>query len=322
MLKRPLPLIGISPALREVRRMIRRVASFENTVLIRGPSGAGKEVAARWIHYLSSRRECPFVAVNAGAFPEKLIESEIFGYEKGAFTGAEGRKPGKIETAEGGSFFLDEIGDLPLPLQVKLLRVLQEKSFERLGGVDSLEADVRFVAATHRDLESMISEGLFREDLYYRLNVITLTIPPLHERPEDIPPLVRYMIRRELGFVPDIEPAFFDYLQDFQWRGNIRELSNNIQRVLIFYKGEGPLCLDDVKEHIHPMAILPEQVNSELYALPFKEAQQEFKKKYIRYRLEKNRWNQRKTAHEMGIQPSYLSRLMKELDLSRNKRGP
>jgi transcriptional regulator with PAS, ATPase and Fis domain len=302
--------------------MIRRVASFENTVLIRGPSGAGKEVAARWIHYLSSRRECPFVAVNAGAFPEKLIESEIFGYEKGAFTGAEGRKPGKIETAEGGSFFLDEIGDLPLPLQVKLLRVLQEKSFERLGGVDSLEADVRFVAATHRDLESMISEGLFREDLYYRLNVITLTIPPLHERPEDIPPLVRYMIRRELGFVPDIEPAFFDYLQDFQWRGNIRELSNNIQRVLIFYKGEGPLCLDDVKEHIHPMAILPEQVNSELYALPFKEAQQEFKKKYIRYRLEKNRWNQRKTAHEMGIQPSYLSRLMKELDLSRNKRGP
>ncbi|HOO60540.1 MAG TPA: sigma-54 dependent transcriptional regulator [Candidatus Mcinerneyibacteriales bacterium] len=322
MMKRPLSLIGVSDALREVRRLIRRVAAFENTVLIRGPSGSGKELAARWIHYLSRRRENPFVAINAGAFPEKLIESEIFGYEKGAFTGAESRKPGKIETAEGGSFFLDEIGDLPLPLQVKLLRVLQEKTFERLGGVTPLDADVRFIAATHRDLEEMISEGLFREDLYYRLNVITINIPPLKERPEDIPYLARFIIRQELGTIPEIDEELMATLQSFEWHGNIRELYNNIQRILVFYPGEGPLRLKDVRDHIRPMGFLPGQRDSELYTLPFKEAQQEFKKRYIRFRLEKNRWMQRKTAREMGIQPSYLSRLIKELGLGKKKEKP
>ncbi|HPE29002.1 MAG TPA: sigma-54 dependent transcriptional regulator [Candidatus Mcinerneyibacteriales bacterium] len=322
MVRRPLALIGVSPALRDVRKLIRRVASFDNTVLIRGPSGSGKELAARWIHYLSRRREKPFVAVNAGAFPEKLIESEIFGYEKGAFTGAETRKPGKIETAEGGSFFLDEIGDLPLPLQVKLLRVLQEKTFERLGGVTPLEADVRFIAATHRDLEEMISQGLFREDLYYRLNVITITIPPLNERREDIPYLVRFIIRQELGTIPEIDDDLMAALQEFEWHGNIRELYNNIQRILIFYPGEGPLRLDDVREHIRPMHLLPAHKDTELFTLPFKDAQQEFKRRYLRFRLEKNHWMQRKTAREMGIQPSYLSRLIKELGLDGKKRKP
>ena len=321
MVKRPLPLIGVSDALRDVRKLIRRVAAFENTVLIRGPSGSGKELAARWIHYLSKRREKPFVAVNAGAFPDKLIESEIFGYEKGAFTGAEGRKPGKIEIAQGGSFFLDEIGDLPLPLQVKLLRVLQEKTFERLGGISPLEANVRFIAATHRDLEEMITEGLFREDLYYRLNVIMISIPPLNERREDIPYLVRFIIRQELGYIPEIEDELMTTLQGFEWYGNIRELYNNIQRMLIFYPGEGPLRLKDVEEHIRPMHFLPAHKDTELFTLPFKAAQREFKKKYIRFRLEKNNWAQNKTAGEMGVQPSYLSRLIRKLGLDEKKKG-
>jgi two-component system nitrogen regulation response regulator GlnG len=234
-------LIGRSPAMQEVYKAIGRVAQTEATVLIRGESGTGKELVARAIYQHSARSDRPFMVINCVAIPETLLESELFGYEKGAFTGAVSRRAGKIERANRGSVFLDEIGDMPFEIQAKILRLLQEKSIERLGGREPVPVDVRIIAATNRNLENAVAQGQFREDLYYRLNVVTLRLPPLRERVEDIPLLTDYFLARfstELGVPnPGLSKEAREALKAHVWPGNVRELANCLQKALIFNRG-------------------------------------------------------------------------------------
>ena len=240
--RRPLELFrsmsGNSDAVNAIQKLVYRVAPTDATVLITGPSGTGKEVVARKIHYFSARRDKPFVPVNCGAIPDTLLESELFGYEKGAFTGAITSRQGRFELAQGGTLFLDEIGDMPLIMQVKLLRVLQERVFERIGSNKIISADVRIIAATHRDLDSMITTGDFREDLYYRLNVFPIDIPRLSERIEDLPDLVRDLLARikhEQDVSYTLSQGAIQCLSEYDWPGNIRELANLIERLAILY---------------------------------------------------------------------------------------
>jgi len=236
-------IIGQSPAMQELKETARRVARGPSTVLIRGESGTGKELLAHAIHAASPRRSGPFVRVNCAAVPENLLESELFGYHQGAFTGAKkGGQAGKFELADGGSIFLDEVGDMPLLMQAKLLRVLQEKEIERLGEGRSRRVDVRVLAATNQDLEALLREGRFREDLYYRLNVVTLFVPPLQERSEDIIPLVRHFVtrfNREFGVqVLDLAPEVWALFKNYPWPGNVRELENVIERAFNLLDGQ------------------------------------------------------------------------------------
>jgi two-component system, NtrC family, response regulator PilR len=237
-----LPLVGSSLALARVKERIERVARATASVLVRGETGTGKELVARRIHQLSGRAERPFVAMNCGAVPEGLMESELFGHEKGGFTGADKRRLGKFELADGGSLFLDELGELAPTLQTKLLRVLQERSFERVGGTTTVRVDVRVIAATNRDLEAAIREQNFREDLYYRLNVVTIDVPPLRERPEDIPALVDLFLarygRRADGTTVRVSPEAQGALRAHAWPGNVRQLENAIQRGTILCDGD------------------------------------------------------------------------------------
>jgi sigma-54 specific flagellar transcriptional regulator A len=231
-------LVGSSRAIQHVRKMVEQVADSEANVLILGESGTGKEVVARNLHYHSSRRGKPFVPINCGAIPADLLESELFGHEKGAFTGAISAREGRFEMAEGGTLFLDEIGDMSLAMQVKILRVLQERTFERVGSNTSLKTNVRIIAATHRNLESAIREGGFREDLYYRLNVFPIEMPPLRERLEDIPLLVNELVRRiehERRGSVRLSPGAIYALCQYAWPGNVRELANLIERLAILY---------------------------------------------------------------------------------------
>jgi sigma-54 specific flagellar transcriptional regulator A len=245
-------LSGNSAAIQRTRKLIEQVANTDVTVLILGESGTGKEVVARNLHYRSSRRNRPFVPVNCGAIPGELLESELFGHEKGAFTGALTARQGRFELAEGGTLFLDEIGDMPLAMQVKLLRVLQERCFERVGSNKSIYCDVRVIAATHRNLEEEIAAGRFREDLYYRLNVFPIEVPPLRERREDIPVLVADLIARieneKRGSVR-LTAAALEALKRYDWPGNVRELANLIERLAVLY----PYGVVDVPE-------LPEKI--------------------------------------------------------------
>jgi len=217
---------------------VRKVAPTNATVMIYGESGTGKELVARAIHALSDRADQPFVSVSAGALPETLLESELFGYEKGAFTGALTAKPGRFEMANGGTLFLDEIGDISPATQVKLLRVLQERRFERLGGTRSIEVDVRVVAATNQDLQQLIVEGTFREDLFYRLNVVPITLPPLRQRPGDVPRLVAHFLEKFRAGSRTLSDEAMEALVTYQWPGNVRELENTIERILILSQGE------------------------------------------------------------------------------------
>ncbi|MHC1480548.1 sigma-54 dependent transcriptional regulator [Frateuria aurantia] len=231
-------LVGDSPAMREINRLIRQVAPFDASVLILGNSGTGKELVAQTIHEMSPRRHQPFVAINCGAIPSELMESELFGHEKGAFTGAISARKGRFELAEGGTLFLDEIGDMSLPMQVKLLRVLQERMYERVGGSRAQRCNVRIVAATHRNLEHSIANGQFREDLFYRLNVFPLEMPPLSRRVEDIPLLIEefnvYLCHR--GFKPvRLAEDALQALSHYSWPGNVRELSNLVERLAILF---------------------------------------------------------------------------------------
>jgi len=234
-------IIGRSVAMLEVYKAIGRVASTDATVLIRGESGTGKELVARALYQHSKRSARPFMVINCVAIPENLLESELFGYEKGAFTGAVHRRVGKIEQANKGTVFLDEIGDMPLSIQSKLLRLLQERSIERLGGREVIPVNVRIMAATNRDLEQAVAKGRFREDLYYRLKVVTVPVPPLRNRLEDIPALSEYILgrfSREMGMDnPGISQGALQALQSYHWPGNIRELANTLQKVLIFNLG-------------------------------------------------------------------------------------
>ena len=254
-------LVGNSRAIRRVRKLIEQVAESDATVLILGESGTGKEVVARNIHYHSPRRRRPFVPINCGAIPADLLESELFGHEKGAFTGAISARQGRFELAEGGTLFLDEIGDMSMHMQVKLLRVLQEKTFERVGSNKTMTADVRIIAATHRNLEKAIEEGKFREDLYYRLNVFPIEMPPLRERAEDIPLLIRELITRlehdKRGSVRLTQAAIVA-LSQYHWPGNVRELANAIERMVIMHP-YGVVDVYDLPEKYQPEPGLPRE---------------------------------------------------------------
>jgi nitrogen regulation protein NR(I) len=246
-------IIGRSIKMQDVYKAIGRVSQTDATVLIRGESGTGKELVVRAIYQHSLRADKPFLIINCVAIPETLLESELFGYEKGAFTGAAHRRVGKIEQAHGGTVFLDEIGDMPLNLQAKILRLLQEKSIERLGGSENISADVRIIAATNRDLESAILGGKFRDDLYYRLKVVTIWLPPLRERESDIPVLTDYLLSKfsdENGIKnPGITEEAKAIFSKHSWPGNVRELANTIQKALIFNRG-APISSDDIAKAI------------------------------------------------------------------------
>jgi DNA-binding NtrC family response regulator len=235
-------IVGEDPRLKQVTIALHRAAASDATVLIEGESGTGKELFARAVHALSPRADGPFVAINCAAIPETLLETELFGHEKGAFTGASQRKPGKFELAHRGTLFLDEIGDLPLTLQAKILRALEEKQFERLGGTSVLHVDVRVVAATNRNLKAAVAARQYREDLYFRLSVFPITIPPLRERPGDIPLLARYFVERfcrELRKRPLVlAPNAIEAMLAYGWRGNVRELQNCIERAVILTEGD------------------------------------------------------------------------------------
>lgn len=232
-----------SPKMKDVLALAQRVAASDATVLIMGETGTGKEVVSTAIHNWSGRRDKPLIKVNCGAIPDNLLESELFGYEKGAFTGAVNSKPGRFEIADGGSIFLDEIGDISPSLQVKLLRVLQEKTFERLGGITSISSDVRVIAATNKNLKKEVEEGNFREDLYYRLNVVPINLPPLRERKEDIGDLIRFFLQKSASISGSRKPktmsaAAMERLTAYSWPGNIRELENIIERCVVITSGD------------------------------------------------------------------------------------
>ena len=243
-------LVGVSPAMQSLYKAIGRAAPTDALVLLRGESGTGKELVARAVYQHSARSSQPLAIINCVAIPDTLLESELFGYERGAFTGASSRRIGKIEQAAGGTILLDEIGDIPLGVQAKLLRLLQEKQIERLGGREPVNVDVRIIAATNRDLEEAVATGRFREDLYYRLNVVSISLPPLRERREDIPHLARHFVRRfsrEMdSHPPEIGPEAFERLMAHAWPGNVRELANLVRKMLIFSQG-GAISGEDVR---------------------------------------------------------------------------
>ena len=255
--------IGQAASLKKLQELLVRVAKSNSTLLITGESGTGKERVARMVHGMSSRQNHPFIPVNCGAIPEGLIESELFGHEKGSFTGALSQRPGRFELAEGGTIFLDEIGELPLSLQVKLLRVLQERTYERVGSATQRKADIRILAATHRNLEQMVSTGQFREDLYYRISVIPVEIPPLRHRTEDIPLLVDYFVsrwvREERGEPVRFSIPVMDIFCRYPWPGNIRELENLVERFLVLKAGEMVHPEDLPEKFSHAAAFIEEQ---------------------------------------------------------------
>lgn len=254
-------LIGVSEPIRQVLDFVRKVADSDSTVMIQGESGTGKELVARMLHFNSLRRDRPLVPVNCGAIPETLLESELFGHEKGAFTGATHTRMGRFELANGGTIFLDEIGEMSLPLQVKLLRVLQERAFERVGGNRTIQVDVRIVAATNQDLEALVEEKRFRQDLFYRLRVIPIVIPPLRERRSDIPLLIDHFLARfnqsKHTAISGIEPDAMRLLTSYDWPGNIRELENMVERLVVLKK-QGVLSLADLPEKIYRQSPAPE----------------------------------------------------------------
>lgn len=296
-------LIARSPRMEEVINLAWRVAKSKATVLIRGESGTGKEVLAKAIHFASPRANKPFIAVNCAALNENLLESEMFGHEKGAFTGADRQRKGRFEIADGGTLFLDEVGDLPLQTQIKLLRVLQESQFERVGGNVPITVDVRVITATNRPLETLIAKGVFREDLFYRINVVTLSIPPLRERKEDIPQLLDYFVRKYLPESGKSNVTFskeaMDVLMRYNYPGNIRELENIVQHTLIISRGEvittddlpiaeNNLSQDESGDTITTYKNMPEQVEA-------------FERKLVLNALSQTKGNQLQAAKLLGI---------------------
>jgi DNA-binding NtrC family response regulator len=246
-------MIGYSESMKKIFTTIEKVSSSDSTVIIYGESGTGKELVARAVHFNSDRQANPLVTVNCGAIPEELLESELFGHEKGAFTGAIRNRTGRFELAQSGSIFLDEIGDMSPSLQVKVLRVIQERQFERIGGVKTIDADVRIIAATHQNLEKAVEEKKFREDLFYRINVIPIHLPPLRERMVDIPILINHFIRvfnkSKKKSIEGLTPEAMDYMMKYHWPGNVRELQNLIE-MLVVMKGEGSIDVEALPEKI------------------------------------------------------------------------
>jgi two-component system, NtrC family, nitrogen regulation response regulator GlnG len=311
-----LPLIGRSPAMQEIYRTLARLMVTDLTVLINGESGTGKELVARALHDYGKRRSGPFVAINMAAIPRELIESELFGHEKGAFTGATHRSAGRFEQAEGGTLFLDEIGDMPPEAQTRLLRVLQEGEYTTVGGRASIRSNVRIVAATHHDLRSLITQGLFREDLYFRLNVVTLTLPPLRERSGDVAALAQFFLDRHTRDAKRpgmaLTPASLDALTHYRWPGNIRELDNVIARAVVL----------SPKDTIEPemLALLADDTflrGSEdtplpYLNLPYHESMEQHSRYIIARAMEQAEGNQTKAADSLKLQRTYLARLLKQ----------
>ncbi|MBM4256509.1 MAG: sigma-54-dependent Fis family transcriptional regulator [Deltaproteobacteria bacterium] len=313
---------GSSPAMQEALHVARSAAVANSTVLLLGESGTGKEVIARAIHQWSPRVEQPSVAVNCVALTPELLESELFGHEKGAFTGAIAQKRGKFELADGGTIFLDEIGDLAPNLQAKLLRVLQEKEFQRVGGVKDFRVDVRVIAATNRNLRQAMQQGQFREDLYYRLNVVPITLPPLRERSEDLPALIEHCTARYCDEMKRprlmIDTAAMAALQQYAWPGNVRELQNIIERATVL--SQGPvLSVADLpgelrQQSVSPLATLESYQPTRQFA-SLAEAIETVKREQIQLALDENGGNQTKAARRLGLPRPNLSRLMKQLGL-------
>jgi len=325
------PLVGQSAATRAVYEVIAKVADSPSTVLITGESGTGKELVAQALHRGSSRRDHPLIKVNCAAIPKDLVESELFGYEKGAFTGAVGSKPGRFELADGGTLFLDEIGEVPVEMQVKLLRALQESEFEHVGGIKTIHVDVRLIAATNRDLKALIADGRFREDLFYRLNVVPIALPPLRERKEDIPDLAQHFVEkydRRLGKkVERIDADAMEVLLGYSWPGNIRELENLMERSVLF--ADGPVIT---------AAQLPESLREKAPGVPMpiaavgpigaiaapsgasmkeivRQAQAELERELIAKALEETGGNVTRAAKRLQISRKSLQVKMKDLGL-------
>ena len=325
------PLVGASPSMRAVHEMVARVADSPSTVLITGESGTGKELIAKALHRGSSRRDKPLIKVNCAAIPKDLVESELFGYERGAFTGAVTSKPGRFELADGGTLFLDEIGEVPVEMQVKLLRALQESEFERVGGIRTIRVDVRLVAATNRDLKQLIAEGRFREDLYYRLAVVPIALPPLRDRREDIPLLVSHFVEKynaRLGkHVEGIEPEALELLMGYAWPGNIRELENLMERSVLFADGsliQANALPDSLRDRgAHPPPPISSVGHLGAIAAPsgasmkeiVRQAQAELEKELISRALEETGGNVTRAAKRLQISRKSLQVKMKELGL-------
>ena len=309
-------MVGESAVALDLYRFIAKAAPTDSTVLICGESGTGKELAARALHRNSPRSSKPFVAVNCAALSEHLVESELFGHEKGAFTGAISQKKGKLEVAEGGTFFLDEVGELPLSLQAKLLRVLQERVLERVGGTRLIPVNVRLIAATNRNLQELIGRGGFRQDLYYRLNVITLKMPPLRERREDIVVLAQHCVRKLSARVKrqirGISPNARDLLKAYHWPGNIRELENAIERAVVIGV-EDDIMIEDLPEEL--LDSIGEQRQG---GVGFHSAVRDSKRKLILDALSQAKGNYTEAAQALELNPTYLHRLIANLDLKRD----
>ncbi|MDH4081075.1 MAG: sigma-54 dependent transcriptional regulator [Nitrospira sp.] len=314
------PAITVNKQMNAQLAMAKQAASSAVTVLLLGETGTGKEVVARAIHRWSPRSARPFIAVNCAAFPENLLENELFGHEKGAFTGAIKREPGKIEVAEGGTLFLDEIGDMPLTMQSHLLRVLNDRTFYRVGGTQEVRADVRFIAATNMDLQQAIHQGTFREDLYFRLAVITVNLPPLRERLEDLPALADHFLsqpgRLGLNKRCALSDAALHALQAYTWPGNVRELENVLTRALVLCPGDtiGP-------EHLSltpwtSSSPTSQEPQSDLFLISYHQSMDAYGQKLIEAALRRNAWNQTKAAAELGLQRTYLTKLLRQKQIS------
>jgi len=316
-------LTGNSPAIQKLKEQIERVAPTDAWVLIRGEHGTGKELVAQTIHRLSNRSNRPMVEVNCAAIPEELIESELFGHEKGSFTGAQTSKRGKFDQANGGMLFLDEIGDMSMKTQAKILRILQEQTFERVGGNRIIQVDVRVLAATNKNLEEEIEAGNFRADLYWRLNVVPIHLPLLRERTEDIPQLVEDFVedfsRKGLGRKTFSKEALA-IMKRHNWPGNVRELRNFVERLVIMGPDER-IDADIVEQYLHQVPGAPENVPAESPALApyqaskFKEAKKEFEREYLLIKLQANKGNISQTAEMLGLERSHLHKKLKSLNI-------
>jgi two-component system nitrogen regulation response regulator NtrX len=328
--QRKFELVGQSPAMQQLRQLIDTAGPTNSRVLVGGENGTGKELVARAIHVQSPRADRPFVAVNCAAIPETLIESELFGHEKGSFSGATSMKRGQFEQADGGTLFLDEIGDMSLNTQAKVLRALQEQQFTRVGGTKLLKVDVRVLAASNKDLLKEIEKGTFREDLYYRLNVVPIVVPPLRERREDIPLLIRHFMKvhaEEQGLrTKEVTPEAMTVFQQYEWPGHIRELRNLIERLMIMVPGN---VIDGVQAttslQVKPpgavsaaLSVPSQPAANPLFTQPFdslRDARNAFEKEYIARKLREHHWNISRTAEDLKIERSHLHRKIKLLDV-------
>ena len=313
-------IIGKSEAMQQIFGLVAQVGPQRSTVLVTGESGTGKELIAKAIHNCSPRAEGPFMAVNSGTIPFDLLESELFGHVKGAFTGATSEKKGLFEVADQGTIFLDEIGNIPIETQAKLLRVIQEREFRRVGGIDNVKVDVRIIAATHSDLKILVEQGRFREDLFYRLNVINLVIPPLKERKEDIPLLVDQFIGRfslESGSSQcSIEKEALRVLMQYDWPGNVRELENVIERAVVLAAPDRVIRKDLFpKEVLEDRSVDIEDLEIEDADVTLKGMVQDFEKEIIMKALQTTRWHQKKAAVLLGVNPTTLNEKIKRMKI-------